>query len=93
MTVVDHGGAPILDQLRGQYEKLLRLVIRKYVPAGAIITIADLAAMLVETQDADPLVLFVHGHRDSIEFKVIRASAARLIADHQARQTQQEKPS
>jgi len=76
--------APILDQIDGQYEKFLLLILRKYKPVGVIITQADIEALLRDQDGGDPWVLFSHGHRDSIEFKAIRASEAKVIAAHDA---------
>lgn len=73
--------APVLDQIDGQYEKFLLMILRKYKPNGVVITLADLQNSIQDNQ-GDPFVLFVHGHKDSIEFKAIRMSAAQKIADH-----------
>lgn len=75
--------APILDQIDGQYEKFLLAVIRKYKPNGVVITQADVELLVREAQTGDPFVLFAHGHKDSIEFKAIRRSAAQVIVEHQ----------
>ncbi len=37
--------APILDQIDGQYQKFMLMILRKYVPAGAVITLADIKSM------------------------------------------------
>jgi hypothetical protein len=75
--------APILDQVEGQYEKFLLLVLRKYKPNGVVITMADLEAVSRDQDAGDPWVLFTHGHRDSIEFKAIRTSEAKRIVEHE----------
>jgi hypothetical protein len=72
--------AAVLEQVDGQYEKFLLLVLRKYLPAGVVLTLADIAAVVTEQQD--PWVLFAHGHKESIEFKAIRMSEARRIVEH-----------
>lgn len=74
--------AVILEQVEGQYEKLLMMVLHKYLPDGAVLTLKDIMAVAIEQSSGDPLVLFTHGHRDSIEFKAIRMSAADRIAKH-----------
>jgi hypothetical protein len=74
--------APILAQLAGQYEKMLMMVLWKYLPDGAVITWRDLERALVEQGGADPIVLFSHGHKDSIEFKAIRASEGKRRVEH-----------
>lgn len=73
--------APILDQIEGQYEKFLLLILRKYVPDGAVITNADIASMLVDDDTGNGWVLFSHGHKDSIEFKAIRQSQVAAIRE------------
>lgn len=75
--------AAILEQIDGQYEKFLLLVLHKYLPGGAVLTLADIAALADEQQGQDPWVLFSHGHKESIEFKAVRMSAAKLIAEHE----------
>lgn len=74
--------APIIDQIEGHYDKFLMLILKKYVPEGAVITQQDFIDMLRENQSDDPYVLFTHGHIDNVEFKVIRTSAAEKIAAH-----------
>lgn len=74
--------AAVLDQVDGQYEKFLMLVLRKYLPEGVVLTLADITAAADEQAGPDPLVLFTHGHKESIEFKVIRMSDARRITEH-----------
>lgn len=74
--------AVILEQIDGQYEKFLTMIIRKYLPEGAVITLKDIEAVAKEQASSDPLVLFTHGHKDSIEFKVVRMSEAKVIAAH-----------
>jgi hypothetical protein len=86
--------ALILDQIAGQYEKLLLLVLKKYHPHGVRITLQDIAALLMEnSQSSDPFVLFTHGHKESIEFKCLRASRAKEIAAAVEATTKQGKPS
>lgn len=76
--------AAILNQIDGQYEKFLLLILHKYLPQGATITHADIEGLL-NTKPGDGWVLFSHGHRDSIEFKAIRENeAARLMAHEEA---------
>lgn len=84
MTVERLNDAPVLDQINGQYEKFLLAVIRKYKPNGVVITQGDIQLLIREADSGDPFVLFAHGHKDSIEFKAIRLSAARRIRDHEA---------
>jgi hypothetical protein len=88
MTVNKLNNAPILTQLEGQYEKFLLLVLRKYKPNGVVITHADIEALLRENEGPDPIVLFSHGHKDSIEFKAIRTSQAAVIQAHHERTMQ-----
>lgn len=76
--------AEILEQIDGQYEKFLLLILHKYVPQGAVITHDDIQ-VLADVGPGERLVLFSHGHKDSIEFKAIRErDAARLVAHDEA---------
>jgi len=75
--------APVLQQVDGQYEKFLMMVLRKYVPEGATITTKDFEDVVKEQDSGDPWILFTHGHKDSFEFKAIRESQAQRIIDHQ----------
>jgi hypothetical protein len=84
--------AAILDQISGQYEKFLLAVLRKYHPQGVRITLADLEKLVAETAGPDPIVLFTHGHKESIEFKAMRASDAKRVAAHVGGQTKQGRP-
>jgi hypothetical protein len=74
--------APVLEQVNGQYEKFLMMVLHKYLPAGVIITTKDIEEILKEQDQGDPWILFTHGHKDSFEFKAIRESEAQRLIDH-----------
>ena len=73
--------AAILEQIDGQYEKFLLLILHKYVPQGAVITHADIQA-LVDMPPGEGLVLFSHGHKDSIEFKAVKERDAARLVEH-----------
>ncbi len=75
--------APILDQLDGQYQKFLLMILRKYVPDGAVISFRDIEALAIDQAAGNGWVLFSHGHNDSIEFKAIRESDAARLAMHE----------
>jgi hypothetical protein len=77
--------APILDQIDGQYEHFLLMILKKYVPAGATITHADIEEHARENDLGNGWALFSHGHRDSIEFKAIRRSEVARIKAHEDR--------
>lgn len=77
--------APILDQIDGKYEHFLLMILKKYVPAGATITHADIEAHLKDQDSGNGWVLFSHGHRDNIEFKAIRNSEVARIKAHEDR--------
>jgi hypothetical protein len=75
--------APVLDQIAGQYEKFLLIILWKFLPDGVTVTLKDIQEMLRENESADPWVLFTHGHKESFDFKCIRESAGKLIAAHE----------
>jgi hypothetical protein len=77
-------GSVILEQIDGQYEKFLLLILKKYLPQGAVITQADIQALL-DTPPGEGFVLFSHGHRDSIEFKAIKEKDAARLVEHDER--------
>ena len=82
MTVKRLNEAPILDQVEGHYEKFLLLLLHKFHPDGITVSLEDVVGLVKETTAADPLVLFTHGHKESIDFKAMRASDAQRIAKH-----------
>lgn len=77
--------APILDQTDGQTEKLLMIALWKLAGSKTVtITADDMSAFTAHHKGMG--VLFMHGHKDSIDLSVIDAEAAQRIALHQATQ-------
>lgn len=75
----------ILQQLDGQYQKLMMLVLYKLKGREAVkITHEEIACCMAEFAPGSP-VLFCHGHSDSIEFQVIDEASAQRLAAHDAK--------
>lgn len=66
----------ILQQVDGQWQKLLTLVVWKLAKEGVTITHADMVQFAESKR-----YLLTHGHHDSIEFKLVtQAEAKQLVA-------------
>lgn len=78
--------APILDQTREHWQKMLALVlfkVRKQYGAFQIkITVEDIEAM--NAAYGGNAVVFTHGHHDSIELSLVTQDQAQMIAAHNA---------
>lgn len=70
--------AAVFDQVDGQWMKLLAIVVWKLAPKGVEITTADFESFPPNG------TLLTHGHRESIEFKIVTEDEARRIAAHDA---------
>lgn len=70
--------AAVFDQVDGQWMKLLALVVWKLAPNGVALTAADIASFPADR------ALVTHGHRESIEFKIVTEEEARRLAAHDA---------
>jgi hypothetical protein len=80
MTVnVINPDSAILQQLDGEWQKICALLLWKLAPNGVTLTHDDIQRF---PQD---LALYTHGHKDSIDFKMITLEAAKLLAEHDAR--------
>lgn len=73
----------MLQQSEGQWQKYLMLVLRKLAPGGVIITEKDIE----EAVNAEDYHVFIHGHKDSIEFKLVTELEARRLAAHDRQQS------
>jgi len=76
--------APILDQVREHWQKLLAIVVWKLAPQGVTITHQDLVRFYADSAKKN-LTLLTHGHRDSIDFKMVTREEAEQIAAHDAK--------
>jgi hypothetical protein len=68
--------APILDQLEGQWEKIVAALVWKLGNGHVTLTMKDLTEFPVDR------VFLTHGHRDSIEFKLVTEEEAKRIVEH-----------
>ena len=74
--------APILDQVREHWQKLLAVVVWKLARRkGVVITLKDFEAFRAESE-ATGLTLLTWGHRDSVEFRMVTREDAERIAAH-----------
>lgn len=73
--------APILDQTEGMRDKILMAALWK-INGGKIITLTsqDLKAFL-DAHNGMP-VLFMHGHKESIEVGIVDMTKAQKLAAH-----------
>ena len=79
MTAYRLNDAPVLDQLEGQWQKMLAFVVWKLAPRGVEITAAD-----IERFAAEGGIFLTHGHRDSFEFKIVTPAEAAVLAAHES---------
>lgn len=63
-----------LDQIEGQWMKMLAFVVWKLAPTGVEITSADIDSFAREGG-----LLLTHVHRDSFEFKIVTPDSVELI--------------
>lgn len=68
--------APILDQLEGNWEKIVAALVWKLGKGNVTLTMKDLTEFPVDR------VFLTHGHRDSIEFKLVTEEEAKRIVEH-----------
>ena len=72
--------AAILDQVRDYWQNIAAMLVWKLAPNGVHLTRDDMVQFNLKEK-----VLLTHGHRDSIEFRMItRAEADKLAAHDQA---------
>jgi hypothetical protein len=77
--MIELNDAAVLDQLREHWQKVAALIVWKLAPRGLTLTFKDI--------DSFPpgCVLFTHGHKDSIDFKIVTQAEAEQLAAHDAR--------
>ncbi len=68
----------VLQQLEGQWQKMLTLVVWKLANNGIHITSEDMTKFAVDPKN----ILLTHGHYDSFEFKMVTREDAERLADH-----------
>jgi len=68
--------AAILQQVQEHWQKLAALIVWKLAPNGVTLTHEDIASFPPDR------ILLTHGHRDSIEFKIISQADAERVAAH-----------
>lgn len=68
--------SPMLQQLDGHWQRLAAVLVWKLAKDGVTLTLDDLA------QFPQDMVLLTHGHKDSIEYKLVTREAAERIAAH-----------
>lgn len=77
MTVnVINPDAAILQQVQEHWQKLAALIVWKLAPTGVTLTFEDISSFPPDR------VLLTHGHRDSIEFKIVSQADAERLAAH-----------
>lgn len=82
MSLTRLNDAPVLDQLDGQWQRLMAIVLWKYHRGETLkLTVADMQAFQRDA-DAGEAVVFTHGHVDSIDLAVITEERARVLAAH-----------
>lgn len=72
--------AVILEQMREHWQKLAALLVWKLAEKGVTLTYKEMAEF---PQD---MVLLTHGHKDSIEFKLVTQDVAKTIVEHDRKQ-------
>ena len=76
--------APILDQVREHWQNLAAMIVWKVGAGNAVVLTADDIAKFAAEQAAGHAVLLTHGHKDSIEFRIVTKRQAERLAAHQA---------
>lgn len=71
--------APVIDQLEGQWEKIVALLMWK-LNKGAL---TSLTAKDIEAYHASELVLFAHGHADGFSFRLVTHEEAQHLAENE----------
>lgn len=74
--------APIIDQLEGQWEKIVAALVFKLAKDGVVLTMKDF-----EECTNSGRALLSHGHFDSIEFKMVTREEAKRLAEFDATKT------
>lgn len=74
MTVQQIGNDPILGQVQEHWMKLAALLVWKLAPQGVTITFEEMQKFPAN------LALLTHGHRDSIEFRMVSREEAEALA-------------
>jgi hypothetical protein len=72
--------AEILQQLDGHWQQLLMVVLINIAPDGVTITDEDVMKAANAFPTSGGPVIMTHGHKDSIELKVISGAEARHLA-------------
>lgn len=72
----------MLQQSEGQWQRYLCLVVWKLAREGVTIALDDIAKFA----NQDRNVILVHGHFDSIEFKIVTRADAERIAVYDKQQ-------
>lgn len=75
-TNVINPDAAILQQLDGQWQKIAAILIWKLAPNGVTLTHEDMERFPPD------LALYTHGHKESIDFKMVSMEEAQRLADH-----------
>lgn len=79
MTVtVINPDAAILQQVQEHWMKLAALLVWKLAPNGVNLTLEDIASFPPDR------FLLTHGHRESIEFRLVTKEEAERLAAHDA---------
>lgn len=73
--------SPMIKQSDGMWQKYLMCVLWKLAPNGVIITHKDLEQII---DHEEKKAVLVHGHTDSIEFKLVTMEEAERLADYEA---------
>lgn len=76
----------VLRQLDGYWQKIAALLVWKLASEGVVIKATEMAEFH-DLSAAGDAILLTHGHKDSIEFKIVDAEAAKRIAEHDAGQS------
>lgn len=66
----------ILQQLDGQWQKIAAVLVWKLARNGVTLTVGDFASFPKDH------ALYTHGHRDSIDFKLVTMADAERLAAH-----------
>lgn len=72
--------AAILQQVDGHWQKLAALLVWKLAKTGVTLTEKEISEFPPD------LVLLTHGHKDSIEFKMVTQDEAQRLAEYDAAQ-------
>lgn len=73
----------VLQQLQGHWQTIASILVWKLAPGenGVRVTAADMQAYADAVAKGE-VVLYTHGHKDSIDFRIVTKEAAQRLTAH-----------